>query len=41
MVAPKTFSISNADLMTHKTFRIIDGNGLAFVDGFVGAYVNK
>lgn len=41
MVAPKIFSISNADLMTHKTFRIIDGNGLAFVDGFVGAYVNK
>lgn len=24
MVAPKTFSISNADLMTHKTFRIMD-----------------
>ena len=41
IVAPKTFSISNADLMTHKTFRIMDGNGLAFVDGFVGAYVNK
>ena len=41
MIAPKTFSISNADLMTHKTFRIMDGNGLAFVDGFVGSYVNK
>lgn len=41
MVAPRTFSISNADLMTHKTFKILDGNGLAFVDGFVGAYVNK
>lgn len=41
MITPKTFSISNADLMTHKTFRIMDGNGLAFVDGFVGSYVNK
>ena len=41
IVATKTLSISNADLMTHKTFRIMDGNGLAFVDGFVGAYVNK
>ena len=41
MVAPRTFSISNADLMTHKTFKILDGSGLAFVDGFVGAYVNN
>ena len=41
MVTPRTFSISNTDLMTHKTFKIIDGNGLAFVNGFVGAYVNK
>jgi len=41
MIVPRTFSISNADLMTHKTFKIVDGNGLAFVDGFVGSYVNK
>lgn len=41
MVSPRTFSISSADLMTHKTFKILDGNGLAFVDGYVGAYVNK
>lgn len=41
MVTPRTFSISNADLMTHKTFKILDGNGLAFVDGYVGSYVNN
>lgn len=34
-------NISNADLMTHKTFKLVDGNGLAFVDGYVGSYVNK
>lgn len=41
MVTPRAVNISNADLMTHKTFKLVDGNGLAFVDGYVGSYVNK
>lgn len=41
MVLPKSFDISNTDLMTHKTIKVMDGNGFAFVDGYVGSYVNK
>lgn len=41
MVAPRTVNISNVDLMTHKTFKLIDGNGFGFVDGYIGCYVNK
>lgn len=39
-VAPMTMTIDHTDVMTTKTFKIHDGNGLAFVDGFVGSYVN-
>ncbi len=40
-IAPNSATISNADLMTHMTFKIRDGSGLAFVNGCVGSYANK
>lgn len=41
MVAPTTMHIDYTDVMSTKNFRIMDGNGLAFVGGYVGAYVNQ
>ena len=40
-IAPSSMNITKDDLMSSKTFRIFDGNGLAFVGGFVGSYVNN
>lgn len=39
-VAPLTMEIDHTDVMTSKSFKIHDGNGLAFVGGYVGSYVN-
>jgi|P1105metagenome_2_1110788.scaffolds.fasta_scaffold01803_20 hypothetical protein len=39
-VAPAVMTIDHTDVMTSKQFRLIDGGGLAFVNGYVGSYVN-
>ena len=39
-VAPAVMTIDHTDVMTDKQFRLVDGGGLAFVNGYVGSYVN-
>lgn len=39
-IAPAVMQIDHTDVMTSKSFKIHDGNGLAFVGGYVGSYVN-